>query len=82
MMNGPGMGKKRENESQASNALENDDEMNEKDGPTENLMGSGKISKADFLILHVIGRGSFGKVYLVRKKDTGIAYAMKILKKD
>jgi len=56
--------------------------MNEKDGPTENLMGSGKISKADFLILHVIGRGSFGKVYLVRKKDTGIAYAMKILKKD
>ena len=45
-------------------------------------MGTGKISKDDFLILKVIGRGSFGKVYLVRKKDTGIAYAMKILKKD
>jgi serine/threonine protein kinase len=53
------------------------------DGPTENLLEpSKKISKEDFILLKVIGRGSFGKVYLVRKKDTGIAYAMKILKKD
>jgi serum/glucocorticoid-regulated kinase 2 len=61
---------------------EEQDEYGENDGPTENLMGKTKISKDDFLILNVIGRGSFGKVYLVRKKDTGIAYAMKILKKD
>jgi len=33
-------------------------------------------------LLKVIGRGSFGKVYLVRKKDNGNPYAMKILKKD
>jgi serine/threonine protein kinase len=33
-------------------------------------------------MLKVIGRGSFGKVYLVRKKDNGLPYAMKILKKD
>jgi serum/glucocorticoid-regulated kinase 2 len=59
--------------------------MNEEgmDGPTENLLEpSKKISKDDFYILKVIGRGSFGKVYLVRKKDTSIPYAMKILKKD
>ena len=55
-----------------SNPLDEGDE-NDPDGPTENLMGTGKISKDDFLILKVIGRGSFGKVYLVRKKDTGIA---------
>lgn len=33
-------------------------------------------------MLTVVGRGSFGKVYLVRKKDTGQPFAMKILKKD
>ena len=35
----------------------------------------------DFLILKLIGKGSYGKVYLVKKKDDGIIYAMKILKK-
>jgi len=30
----------------------------------------------------VIGRGSFGKVYLVKKKDSGEHFAMKTLKKD
>ncbi len=36
----------------------------------------------DFDIIKVIGRGSFGKVYLVKKKDDGNYYAMKTLKKD
>jgi serine/threonine protein kinase len=40
-----------------------------------------KISKDDFEILHLIGEGSFGKVFQVRKKDTGQIYAMKVLKK-
>lgn len=40
------------------------------------------ISIDDFVIIKVIGRGSFGKVYLVRKKDDGKIYAMKTLKKD
>ena len=41
-----------------------------------------KISHADFQTLKVVGRGSFGKVYLVRKKSDNKPYAMKILKKD
>ena len=30
----------------------------------------------------MIGKGSYGKVYLVKKKDTGTHYALKILKKE
>ena len=36
----------------------------------------------DFLIRSVIGKGSFGKVFLVEKKDTGKVFAMKSLRKD
>jgi len=39
------------------------------DEAAENLLGGKKISKNDFQFLKVIGRGSFGKVYLVKKKD-------------
>lgn len=35
----------------------------------------------DFITLKVIGRGSYGKVLLVKKKDTDEVLAMKILKK-
>ena len=35
----------------------------------------------DFDILRLIGRGTFGQVYQVRKKDTGRIYAMKVLSK-
>jgi serum/glucocorticoid-regulated kinase 2 len=42
----------------------------------------GKISNDNFENIKVIGRGSFGKVYLVKKKDSGEFFAMKILKKD
>eukprot|EP00128_Syssomonas_multiformis_P018553 Colp12_sorted_trinity150504_noHs@33981 len=41
-----------------------------------------KLTINDFELLKVIGKGSFGKVMQVRKKDTGRIYAMKILKKS
>jgi len=40
-----------------------------------------KVSEEDFQTLKVIGRGGFGRVLLVRKKDSGRVYAMKVLKK-
>jgi serine/threonine protein kinase len=40
-----------------------------------------KISIDDFSILTVIGKGSYGKVLLVKKNDDQKIYAMKVLKK-
>ena len=59
-----------------------DDDANQ-DGETINLLQpSNKINLKDFELIKVIGRGSFGKVYLVRKIDTQKYYAMKKLRKD
>jgi len=40
-----------------------------------------RVSIKDFDLLNVVGKGSFGKVMQVRKKDNGKIYAMKVLNK-
>lgn len=40
-----------------------------------------KIGVKDFTLLKVVGKGSFGKVMMVRKKDNRRIYAMKVLRK-
>lgn len=40
------------------------------------------VNKEDFQIMKVVGRGSFGKVYMVKRKQDEQIYAMKTLKKD
>ena len=40
------------------------------------------VTLSDFEIKKVIGRGSFGKVFLVQKKGSSEVYAMKSLRKD
>lgn len=49
---------------------------------TENLLKKEKIAISNFEKIKVLGRGAFGKVLQVRKKDTGKMYAMKVLKKS
>ena len=46
------------------------------------VAGSKRVGMEDFLLDKVIGRGSFGKVYMVTHKETGKRYAMKALRKD
>ena len=40
------------------------------------------MTLADFELLKVIGRGTYGKVMQVRRRDTGEILAMKVLKKE
>lgn len=40
------------------------------------------VTIESFKLLKVIGRGSFGKVYLVQKRNSEEYFAMKTLKKD
>lgn len=42
---------------------------------------AGKLKIEDFELLKVVGKGSFGKVMQVRKKDTNRIYAMKTIRK-
>lgn len=44
--------------------------------------GDSKVTLGDFELLKVIGRGTYGKVMQVRRKDTGEIFAMKVLKKE
>lgn len=81
---------------QANSLLVNDDETNGSGGEMEEAVeeeievenvtraGCDKASTGQFELLRVLGQGSFGKVFLVRKiqgKDMGTLYAMKVLKK-
>jgi serine/threonine protein kinase len=49
------------------------------------ISGSAKQAKEmtvdDFQLMHTIGKGSFGKVLQVKKKDSGQIFAMKVLNK-
>ncbi|KAI8657977.1 hypothetical protein NCS57_01177900 [Fusarium keratoplasticum] len=42
---------------------------------------AGKLEVEDFELLKVVGKGSFGKVMQVRKKDTARIYALKTIRK-
>ncbi|KAG9393568.1 Protein kinase domain [Carpediemonas membranifera] len=39
------------------------------------------VGPDNFTLLYLIGKGSFAKVFLVRKNDTGDLYAMKVMRK-
>lgn len=41
-----------------------------------------KLNKADLKLVRVLGKGAFGKVYLVRCKKNNIKYALKCIRKE
>ena len=41
-----------------------------------------RLTPDDFEMLCLVGQGAFGKVFQVRKRDTGAVYAMKVMRKE
>lgn len=41
-----------------------------------------RVAFEDFVMINIIGKGTFGKVYLVQNKHTEQLYAMKSIRKD
>ncbi|CEJ91143.1 Putative Protein kinase-like domain protein [[Torrubiella] hemipterigena] len=42
----------------------------------------GAVNLNHFRLLRVVGRGAFGKVRIVERKDTGLSFALKYIRKD
>jgi len=56
---------------------------NEQGALTVQTQAAPKMVKfADFEVIELIGEGSFGRVFKVKKRDTGRIYAMKSMKKS
>ena len=80
-----------EDQSQSLNEIDNNSNSNHNtsEGKNNSLTLSintsvkqEKIGPSSFVCLGLLGRGSFGEVYLVKKKKCGTLYAMKVLDKD
>ena len=41
-----------------------------------------RVGFEDFQMINIIGKGTFGKVYMVQNKNTKMLYAMKSIRKD
>ncbi|XP_076311941.1 serine/threonine-protein kinase tricornered-like isoform X4 [Tachypleus tridentatus] len=72
-MNENGLTEKEKNEKRIQHAIKESEFLRLK---------RSRLGVEDFEPLKVIGRGAFGEVRLVQKKDTGHVYAMKILRKQ
>ncbi|VVA96907.1 unnamed protein product [Arabis nemorensis] len=60
----------------------NEDTDSEKAAEGDLVKVSGVVGIEDFEVMKVVGKGAFGKVYQVRKKETSEIYAMKVMRKD
>ena len=73
-------------EQSISNESQNESSEDENDSSNNNSLSSEsteeKIGPSSFICIALLGRGSFGEVYLVEHKKTNEKYAMKVLDKN
>jgi len=65
--------------------LDFDELINSRDASVSEIYRRNSLTVAsfeDFTLMHVIGRGTFGKVYLVRCNKNDRLFAMKCIRKD
>lgn len=48
----------------------------------ENNLCSSLVNLNHFRLLRVVGKGAFGKVRIVERKDSGLTFALKYIRKD
>jgi serine/threonine protein kinase len=46
------------------------------------MLNSAPVNLNHFRLLRVVGKGAFGKVRIVERKDTGLTFALKYIRKD
>jgi len=49
---------------------------------TRRVASSCPVNLNHFRLLRVVGKGAFGKVRIVERKDTGLTFALKYIRKD
>lgn len=49
---------------------------------TSSRLSPPPVNLNHFRLLRVVGRGAFGKVRIVERKDTGLSFALKYIRKD
>lgn len=49
---------------------------------TNAIVGCFVVNLNHFRLLRVVGRGAFGKVRIVERKDTNLSFALKYIRKD
>uniref|UniRef100_A0A674MZV0 non-specific serine/threonine protein kinase n=1 Tax=Takifugu rubripes TaxID=31033 RepID=A0A674MZV0_TAKRU len=71
-----------QNEEEPMDLLGSPNECSLEDMEVAGSKGCARVTMNDFEYLKLLGKGTFGKVILVKEKATGVHYAMKILRKE
>lgn len=70
------------NGTSGTNNKSNSDSIDGDSGINSYSMDEERVGPANFICHALLGKGSFGEVYLVEKRNTHTFYAMKVLSKD